>query len=261
MQAKPSIEFVLKEQIIEGVEITPSTIGLPRFNEFNQQVQDFLSGTEHLDVSDVHVGIAQGSYKLVAYPPPSVMSAIEPDLRSLQEEDSLGSIDPKRSEIISRWQSRSKHQQKLNYAIAPNGINLKPIIISQKSDYRVGDVIPWIRVEKYLFGIVMDIGGAHKANVHIRLRESGNIVRVSAEQSYLMMLEGNHLYRDALLRVEAEQHLKTGQLRNLRLISLEDHNPTFNESDLKHFIAAGTRAWADVPNASAWVRELRGGAS
>ena len=31
------------------------------------------------------------------------------------------------------------------------------------------------------------------------------------------------------------------------------------EQELEKLIEAGTKAWADVPDAAAWVRELRGG--
>jgi len=70
MNREPAVEFVLQDRE-EGVELTPSTIGLSRFNEFNQQVQDFLVGSERLKVDDVHlhVSVESGSYKLVVQLP------------------------------------------------------------------------------------------------------------------------------------------------------------------------------------------------
>jgi hypothetical protein len=35
--------------------------------------------------------------------------------------------------------------------------------------------------------------------------------------------------------------------------------PKYDPDELKEFIEEGTKAWADVPDAAAWVRELRGG--
>jgi hypothetical protein len=35
--------------------------------------------------------------------------------------------------------------------------------------------------------------------------------------------------------------------------------PAYDPEELKEFIEEGTKAWADVPDAAAWVRELRGG--
>jgi hypothetical protein len=34
--------------------------------------------------------------------------------------------------------------------------------------------------------------------------------------------------------------------------------PSYDEAELEAAIEKGTRAWADVPDAVAWVREMRG---
>jgi hypothetical protein len=128
-----------------------------------------------------------------------------------------------------------------------------------QTDYRVGKIVPWVRVEKYLFGTVTDMGGAQKANVHIRLDDSGELVRIGTNQDYLHDQEENRLYRKVLVRVAAEQQYRTGKLRNLRLLSFEDYQPRYDEEALDRFAAAGREAWQDVTNASLWVAELRGG--
>ena len=38
-----------------------------------------------------------------------------------------------------------------------------------------------------------------------------------------------------------------------------DYAPVYDEAALDRFAAAGRKAWADVPDAAQWVRELRGG--
>jgi hypothetical protein len=54
MSETPSIEFALHGKV-EGVEITPRTIGLSQFNEFNQQVEMFVGGSQKLKLDQVHV--------------------------------------------------------------------------------------------------------------------------------------------------------------------------------------------------------------
>ena len=61
----PQIEFVLDGQVA-GVRITPATIGLARFNEFNQLVATFIAGSEGLKLDEVQVSVGDGSYKLTA---------------------------------------------------------------------------------------------------------------------------------------------------------------------------------------------------
>ena len=257
MHGEQTIEFVLRDRM-DGVEITPTTIGFSRFNEFNQQVADFLAGSERLPLEEIHVRVETGSYKLVTLLPVMLLSSLEPDLKALARENSLGEIDPKRAEVVARWQSRAKANAGLQYLIHPRGMDLPTVELSAHSDFRVGEIVPWVKVEKYLFGEVTDMGGTHKANFHIKLADSGKVVRIGTNQGYLHDQEGNRLYRKVLVRVEAEQHFKTGELRNLRLLSFENYSPRYDEDALKRFTEAGSKAWADIPDAAEWVRELRG---
>ena len=258
MSTEAHVEFVLRDKV-DGVEITPATIGLARFNDFNRQAQDFIEGSDRLELDDVHVRIEDGSYKLLVYLPLLVQTALEPDLRLLRRQDSLGEIDPKRAEVVARWQARSKSDPEFRVEIRPDGLRADPIELSVTTDYRVGAIEPWVKVEKYLFGTVTDMGGATKANVHVRLDETGDVVIIGTDQGYLREQQQNRLYHKVLVRVSAEQHHKTGKLRRLRLRSFEDYEPHFDEAALTAFVTAGTRAWADVPDAAAWVREQRGG--
>jgi hypothetical protein len=258
MEERRQIEFVLRGRL-DGVEITPDTIGLSRFNEFNRQVEEFIGGSDRLPLDQVRVHVEPGSYKLVTRLPAIVLSSVESDLRALEREDSLGELDPRRAQVIERWQARAKSKPELSYTIRPPDEPMHPVEVSARSDFRVGEVIPWVKVEKYLFGTVVDMGGATKANVHIRLDDSGKLVRIGSDQEYLHDQEENHLYRKVLVRVEARQHYRTGELKDLRLLSFEDHHPAYDEDALDRFAAAGKASWADVPDASGWVEQLRGG--
>jgi hypothetical protein len=38
-----------------------------------------------------------------------------------------------------------------------------------------------------------------------------------------------------------------------------NYHPFYDEEAMRRFEEEGTKAWADVPDAAAWVREIRGG--
>jgi hypothetical protein len=38
-----------------------------------------------------------------------------------------------------------------------------------------------------------------------------------------------------------------------------DYRPVYDEEAMRRFVEEGTKAWADVPDAAAWVREIRAG--
>jgi hypothetical protein len=177
----------------------------------------------------------------------------------MERQDVLGELDSKRAEVVQRWQARAKADPDLTYEVRPRGEALPRIRISRETDYRVGDIVPWVAVEKYLFGQIVDMGGAQKANVHLRLERGGKSVIVAASQDYLREQQENRLYHKVLLHVRAEQHFRTGDLRNVRLIAFVEYRPSYNEEALDRFAAKGAEAWADVPDAARWVRELRGG--
>jgi hypothetical protein len=258
MNENTAIEFVLHGKV-EGQEITPRTIGLSQFNEFNQQVEQFIGGSQKLKLDQVHVEIAQSSYVLRALLPVVVMSSLEPDLKLMARQDVLGELDLKRAEIVQKWQARAKSNPDLTYEVRPRGEGMVPVRISRETDYRVGEIVPWVAVEKYLFGEITDMGGVQKANIHLKLDRGGKTLLVGAAQGYLRDQVENRLYHKALLHVRAEQHYKTGDLRNVQLIAFVDYQPAYDEAALDRFAARGAEAWADVPDAARWVREVRGG--
>lgn len=258
MNDAASIEFVLHGKV-EGVEITPRTIGLSQFNEFNQQVEAFIGGSQKLKLDQVHVEVGQSSYVLRALLPALVLSNLEPDLKLMARQDVLGELDIKRAEVVQKWQARTKSNPELSYEVRSKDEALPKVRVNRETDYRIGEIVPWVAVEKYLFGQVVDMGGAQKANIHLKLERGGKTVLVGASQGYLREQRENWIYHKALLHVRAEQHYRTGDLRNIHLISFVDYQPAYNEEALERFATTGAQAWADVPDAAKWVRELRGG--
>lgn len=150
--------------------------------------------------------IGQSSYVLRALLPAVVLVSLEPDLLLMGRQDVLGELDIRRADVVQKWQARAKSNPDLSYEVRPPGESLPRVRISRETDYRVGEVVPWVAVEKYLFGQVMDMGGIQKANIHLRLDRGGKTVLVGASQGYLREQEENRLYHKALLHVRAEQH-------------------------------------------------------
>ncbi len=258
MNIAESIDFSLRGQL-DGVGISPRTIGLSQFNEFNRQVETFLAGSDRAKLNQVHVEIVEGSYIVrILLAAATVLGTLESDLRALERQDTLGELDPKRAEVVQKWQARAKADPFIEFEIRPGNQSFPPIVVSHRTDYRVGTIQPWVAVEKYLHGEIMDMGGVQKANIHLKLARSGKTIIVGASQDYLHDQDENRLYRKVLLHVHAEQHHRTGALRNVRLIAFADYHPVYDEEALDRFAAEGEKAWAGVPDAAAWVRELRG---
>mgnify|MGYP000925133004 FL=1 len=258
MSTVESIDFAFRGKV-DGVAISPRTIGLSQFNEFNQQAEVFLAGADRAKLNQVQVEILEGSYVVRSVLGAAVvLGTLESDLLALERQDVLGELDPKRAEVVQKWQARAKADPDIEFEIRPNGQGFASIAVNHQTDYRVGAIQPWVVVERYLHGEIMDMGGAQKANIHLKLARGGKTIIVGTSQGYLHDQEENRLYHKVLLHVRAEQHHRTGALRNVRLIAFADYHPVYDAEALDRFAAEGEKAWAGVPDAAAWVRELRG---
>lgn len=70
----------------------------------------------------------------------------------------LGEFDIKRAEVVQKWQARTKNNPDLVYEVRPKDEDLPKVRVSRETDYRVGDMVPWVAVEKDLFGEILDGG-------------------------------------------------------------------------------------------------------
>ncbi len=254
------IAFRLRAKVKQA-EITPATIGFSLFNQFNTEVEEFLAGSQRrMPLDEVRLDIQDGSYKLVVTLPVMHNGCCSPpDLRKLQKEDSLGEIDPKRAAVVKRWQNRARENPDYIVGIDTQEPEISRIQISRDTDYRTPDEDDWVAVEKYIVGTVVDMGGTTAANVHLLLEESGKRLVAASSENYLRDQKENYLYRKVQIHVAAQENAKTGELRDVHLISFIGKGPSYDEAELEAAIAKGTVAWADVPDSVAWLENVRGG--
>jgi len=256
MNEEKKIRFTMKVKL-EGLEMTPKSIDLHLLNRFNQEVEEFILGSERPQSKNIKVSIEEGPYVLNAIVPLVLAIGLERDIGSVGKQHVLQNVDPKRAAVISKWQHAAKKNSDYSVSIAASDTPLDPIVISHASDYHTPDQNEWVHVEEYVVGTLVDMGGATSPNVHLQLPGRQMLV-ISTSVQYLKEQQTNYLYRRVQARLSAEKNIKTGAYKNQRLMAIVGEAPSYNESELKAAIAKGTAAWADVPDAVAWVRELRG---
>ncbi|WP_199538782.1 MULTISPECIES: hypothetical protein [unclassified Duganella] len=241
---------------INNVEVGPKHVSLALLGEFQRDVTDFLKGTTRdVDPLQVQISIETGSLVFVAS---GLLSAttLWADLTHITSPDALTLIDSKRANVLERWQAAAREKPNRSYTLADKAGQALFVVDARSTLTKVDDV--WVQVEKYLHGKIIDMGGKTKANVHLEL-ENGQAVTVSSSHEVLAQDERNRLYRPALLHVAAEENLHTGELRNLRLLAFETHQPSYDDEEFRLMVERGTKAWEDVVSATEWTAELRGG--
>lgn len=240
-----------------GFEATPERVRLGDLVAFSKDVATFLRGEEKdVDPDTLEVAIRNGSFAIETVPLPYAPGLFR-DLRSLLAGELLDPLDAKRREVMDRWQKAARQSKQMAYRISAPFL-ARSIEVNAESDYHADDADQWVQVERYIRGEIQDLGGATKANAHVKLPD-GRTLKVTAERDVLRDDAQNRLYKVAMLRIKAEYNVLTSALRNARLIEFVEHASKVDEDELVRMTRRGVSAWKDVPDATAWVDELRGG--
>jgi hypothetical protein len=251
------LRFAVSDRI-DDIDVSPSHVSLALLGEFQKDVSDFLRGSNRdVDPSKVLVSIENGSLSMVASELLLAASMLWTDLEHLKVKDSLSLIDPKRAKIVEHWQSEAQKNPHRRYLVADQTSQVSFFSVDSTSDFHKMEDL-WVHVEKYLYGNVVDIGGSTSANVHLKLENEATVLTIAATKNLLKQGEQNRLYRPALLHITAEENLITGDLRNYKLVKFEDYQPGYDEDEFKLMVKRGTKAWADVADATEWLETLRG---
>ena len=253
MLTSDALRFALNDRINDA-PVGPKHVPLGLLGQFQSDVEEFLKGSNRdIDPNQVLVSVEEGSLALVAS---GLMAAtaLWADVERLQNPSALGLLDPKRAVVIERWQSAARKNPNRNYSIADPAQAIA-IRVDSSTDFRNQIAAVWVKVEKYLQGVVTDLGGTTKANVHLKL-DNGKVLTIASSQQLLADEEQNRLYKPALLLVTAEENLRTGELRNLAMVNFEAA-PAWDEAAFEAQVSKGTEAWADVPDS--WLEQLRSG--
>jgi hypothetical protein len=239
-----------------GYDASPARVRLSVLADFTRDVSEFLAGDgREVDVDELDVAIQSGSVAIETTPILSAPALIR-DLRSMLSTPLLDGLDAKRRKVVERWQKAARKVGGARYRIAAPFLD-RPVLVTAQSDYRSDDADQWVRVERYVRGEIMDLGGATRPNAHVKLPD-GRTLTVAAPRELLAAEERNRLYKPAMLRIRAQYNVLTQELRNAELIEFVEYAPRFDAEAFERMTRRGAERWKDVPDASAWVEQLRG---
>ncbi|MEY2343183.1 hypothetical protein AB4090_13895 [Acidithiobacillus sp. IBUN Pt1247-S3] len=257
MEPVNELRFSVSDRI-NGTDVGPKSVPLNLLGDFQKDVSEFLRGSARdIDLAGVLVSVDEGSLALAVTGLPAA-STLWVDLERLKSPDSLNSVDPKRANVVERWQMSARQSPHRKYRVVDAAARIS-LLVDASTDFRRIEEV-WVTVEKYVHGRVLDWGGKSKPNVHLEM-DDGTVLKVSTSQKILEGEERNHLYRYVLLHISAEENLMTGVIRNPVLLAFEVHQPVYDEAEFQQMVRRGTAAWSGVVAASAWVEELRGGSA
>jgi hypothetical protein len=238
-----------------GAPVSPACVGLAAAREFVREVEEFLRGDDkEIDTAALRVAVVDGSFALrtgaIAAAPGLVA-----DLRRLRASELLEAMSARRRDVVLAWQKRARGARRIQYRIDASFLDA-PVRVDAHTDFHADDADQWVRVERYVRGELLEIGGARNVNAHIRLPD-GSTLQVDATREQLRSERENRLYKPVMVRFGAEFNVRTNAYRGARLIAFSDYQPSFDEKSLQRLTERGAKAWADIGDAAEWVESLR----
>jgi hypothetical protein len=237
--------------------VSPERVSLAAMREFVREVEEFLRGDDkEVDTATLDVAVVGGSFALrtgaIALAP-----RLASDLRHLSQSPVLDSVSPRRREIMASWQKRARSPRRHSYRIEAAFLDHQ-VQVTASTDFHTEDANEWVRVERYVRGVLTEVGGTRNVNAHIRLPD-GTPLQVDATREQLSNERENRLYKPLMVRFSAEYNVRTNDYRAARLIEFSDYKPVFDDKAMQRLTDRGAKAWADVDDAAAWVESLREG--
>ena len=240
----------------KGYESSPDKVALGSLREFIKEVEDFLRGDDkEVDTAALTVSLIPGSLGIRTEPLAGATSLVR-DLRRLASSPMVQGVSERRRSIVLVWQKRARSTRRLSYRIEAAFLDAA-LRIDASTDFYADDADQWVRVERYMRGEVVEIGGMRNTNAHIKL-PNGTTLQVDATRKQLREDRINRLFKPAMVRFRAEFNVFSGECRDAQLIEFAEYEPHFDEKEFERMTERGSRAWADVEDAAEWVEALRG---
>ncbi|OYQ34007.1 hypothetical protein CHU92_12270 [Flavobacterium cyanobacteriorum] len=253
MKSDGNIEFIVRGSLGDS-EISPSNISLSMLSNFSKDISDLLNSIQELKKEDIVISVVEGSFKIKAFIALAALNIVKADIETLSSSADFSSINEKRSKIFEDWYRKTKVQNGLEFEILPE--NHTGIKINSESVFKRTEIDIWIEGEHYLYGIITDMGGSQKPNIHFT-SDSNQSYLIDCTKDDILNEKENRVYHPAAIRVLAKQNLITGEIKEPKFASFIEYNPVFDENILLKTIEKGRNAWSDVPDHVEWVRNLR----
>ncbi len=237
--------------------LSPELVDIDEIREVLEQAGDLLfPGVRRAQRPLISYEIAEGS---VRHRFRTLMQTVIGFGAVLAQVEAGGGIDflHERSAAAVEKLQRLAVEKDYVVTLSANGSRLR---IDRTTRYERDEKL-WVDAKFYLYGELVDAGGKSSPNIHLDTKEFG-VLRIATEKEFLKNADANLLYRSFGLRAAGRQNLRTFEMdrNSLTFIELLDHNPEYSESYLDGLLRKAAPAWEAIPDAEAWLEEIRGAA-
>ena len=239
-------------------DLTPENYDIRDVIAVLEQAENLLFPNNKKERPAISYNIQEGSVKHVLSTALQVVIGFNAVLAQIQQTNY--SIDFLESPTAKAFEAfrETAIKQDVVFEISTSIENSSKVIVDKSTEFIRSEDI-WVDAEFYFYGLVVDLGGKQKANVHLDTKEHG-VLRIDADKAILANYQSNPLYKRYGVRASGKQNITTGEIdkTTLHLIEIIDFSPIYKEDYIKGLINKARNSWIGVSDADDWLSSLRG---
>lgn len=230
----------------DGKSISPGRISIGLLAGFMENFRNLVQD----DASEA--SIEEGSFKIVALLPLLIWNSLQNDLEYIGQGRYESVSSPKRVQAVKNFQKQAgKYLVEFDFAMHEN----TPLLTISKEKPLPPERQTWFPMSATLEGEIIELGGK-APNLHIEM--DGEKIKVDVTKQQVQEIKENLVYQTRRLGVSYRWNPQTDEKKDFVLQEIIER-PKLDQKKLQKLIEQGTKDWADVPDATAWVEEMRGG--
>ncbi len=250
----------------EGENLSAEALPMALLGALGDGIETFVLGGARLGAEAPVFRVEQGSILLHFFSTTAIAASIfASGLGAALEAIDAGLLpgDPKRAAALSsmrRFLQEDKANARTIAFEVPERFRVEGLVkvvnvtISQNTTLRQGSLMPRVFEEGTLRGKIEKMGNEGDPGFDVRVAGEPKLIHVRATKE---QLTGNpNLFLPIVARVRYRLNPATGDRSETTLVRFIDR-PTDPKVVLREIVEAGTKAWADIPDPVAWLRDLR----
>ena len=246
---------------VNGEPLTPRNYDVREIMDMLPIALDLLFGADKKSRPQVAYSLEEGSVKHIFITALQVTLSAASALERAQEMGTLHDIDPVRAQAVEKLQSLAIRKAR-TYEVGANSTSIRPLTITPATSFKAPVIIRhWYETEVYLYGQLVDMGGAQKSNIHL-LTEDRGIITLPCNKEYVESIDYNPVYKMCSIRAVGKQDALTDEIDydSLKVIEIRPHNRSFYNSDyIDSLSRQATENWlGEISDPDKWLKELRG---
>lgn len=242
-----------------NLELMPGNYDIRDVMAVLVQAENLLFPNNKKERPVISYGIQEGSVKHILTTALQVVIGFNAILTQIQQSNyAIDFLETPTAKALEAFQEAAQKQD-LVFEISTSLENTSHITIDRYTTFIRSEEI-WVDAEFYFYGLVVDLGGKSKANIHLDTQEFG-LLKIDADKATLANYESNPLYKKYGVRAKGKQNIGSGEIdkASLRLIEIIDYSPVFKEDYINALISKARKSWIGVTDADEWLSNLRGG--